>query len=124
MSYTHEWGDDGLYIKHIGKLTSYDLIHSNSDMIGRREYEMIKYMIVDFTRVSEIEISGSDVDISTSYAVNVNSLNNTVKVAFISSNKELRVFIDMYIKEALSKLPYGLQKLFINKMEAEAWINA
>lgn len=124
MSYSHEEENDGLYIKYFGKLTSYDLIFSNSDMIGRGEFEKIKYIIVDFTRISEIEIGYNDVSITTSYAVDVNYLNSTVKVAIISSNKELRMLVDMYIEETLIKLPHGQQKLFENKIEAQAWVNA
>ena len=43
MAFTHKWINQGLHVKFFDKLTSEDLILSNSKMVGDAGFEKINF---------------------------------------------------------------------------------
>ena len=123
MSYQHEWEKEGVYVKFSDKLTSLDLITSNSQMVGKSEFQDAKYAIVDFNHINEIDIGDIDVKIAESFAVSVNPYNPNIKVALISTHSELQELIEKYIEFTQLKIPHAQQKSFENLEEARKWIS-
>ncbi len=121
MAFTHEWTKEGAFINYFKKLTAEDLIKSESKLIGNAEFEKIKFVIVDFTNVTEREVDDTSVIVSTLFAINANPYNKYIKVALISKNKELQLLIGKYIDNTLKQLPHAQQKLFENITNAQAW---
>lgn len=124
MAFTQEWKNDGVYRKYFDKLTSEDLIYSNSQLVGKAEFETIKYLIVDFTGITSIEIDGKDVDIATLFNEKSNPYNKDIKVALVSDNTELQSLIEKYLENTLTLVPYAQQKLFNNLIEAQSWVSS
>lgn len=123
MSYTHEWNDNGVCIKYYDTLTPRDLIMSNSQLVGKPEFERIKFIITDFCNITNIEISEKDVTISTSFAEKANPYNKNIKVALVSDKDELQPLIENYIEKTLALVPHAQQRLFSNLNEAKIWVS-
>ena len=124
MAYTHEWKNEGVYIRYFDELTSEDLIKSNSLMIGKREFDVIKYIITDFSDVTNVEVGDKDVNISTLFAEKVNPYNKYIKVALVSDNINLQPLIQKYIENTLNIIPHAQQKSFSNMNEAKIWVTS
>ena len=110
MSYTHEWNNDGVYIKYMNTLTTADLINPNALLVGKREFEFIKYIITDFTDITNVEVDEDDVAVSTSFAEKVNPYNRHVKVALVSNNTYLQPLIEKYIEDTKNIMPHASRK--------------
>ena len=124
MSYTHEWNDNSVYIKYFNTLTTHDLIESNSLLVGKREFEVIKYIITDFSDITNVEVDDKDVAISTSFAEKVNPYNRHIKVALVSNNTYIQPLIEKYIEDTKNIMPHAEQKLFSNLTEAKIWVTS
>ena len=124
MSYTHEWNDDNVYIKYFDTLTTYDLVESNSLLVGKREFNLIKYIITDFSDITNVEIEDKDVAVSTSFAEKADRYNRHIKVALVSNNKHLQPLIEKYIEDTKKIISHANQKLFSNMKEAEMWVTS
>jgi len=123
MAFTHKWIDQGLHVKFFDKLTSEDLIKSNSKMVGDAEFDRIKFLIVDFIDITDIEVNDVDVNVSINFAINTDHYNRNLKVALISNNKELNLLVEKFITDSLLEIPHAQHKLFKNISEAELWFN-
>ena len=124
MAFTHKWSDQGLHVKFFDKLTSEDLISSNSTMVGEVEFEEIKFLIVDFLDITDLEVDDDDVNVSSKFAINTDPYNRDLKVALISNNKDLELLIEKFIKNSLSEIPHAQYKLFKNIQEAQNWFTS
>ena len=122
MAFTQKWNTDGVYIKYVDNLTSDELIESNSLLVGRREFESIKYVIADFSDITSFEIDDTDVNISTSFVKKVRPYNKHIKVALVSDNKDLQLLIIKYIENTLKIMPQAKQKLFSTMTDAKNWV--
>ena len=124
MAFTHKWSDQGLHIKYFEILSSIDLIHSNSKMVGKAEFEKIEFLIIDFLDVNKLEVNDADVEISVDFAIDIDHYNRDLKVALISNNKELNLLIEKFIRDTLLEVPHAQQNLFENISDAQIWLNA
>lgn len=121
MAFSHKWINKGLHVKFFDKLTSKDLIKSNSKMVGEAEFEKINFLIVDFIDITELEVNDTDVNVSVNFAIDIELLNRNLKVATVSNNKELKLLIEKFIKDTLFEVPHAQHKLFENISEAQTW---
>ena len=124
MAFTHNWMNQGLHVKFFDTLTSEDLIKSNSNMVGETEFDKIKFLIVDFTDVTGLEVNDSDVNITVKFAIDTDHYNRDLKVASVSNNKELNSLIEKFIENTLSEVPHAQHKLFKNISDAETWFTS
>ena len=124
MAFTHKWSNQGLYVKFFDNLTSKDLIYSNSKMVGKAEYEKIKYLIIDFIDVTGSEVDDEDVNISIKFAIDADHYNPDLKVALISNNNDLKLLIEKFIKYSQLEIPHAQQNLFESISEAQPWITS
>ena len=124
MAFTHEWKDEGVYIRYFDELTSKDLISSNSLLVGKREFEEIKFVIADFSDVTSIDIDNADANVSAAFAIKVNPYNKHIKVALVSNNMNLQPLIETYLENTLKMVPHAQQKLFSDMPEAKDWVES
>ena len=124
MSYTQEWTNEGVYINFFDELTSRDLVESNSILVGKREFEEIKYVIINFNDVTNVEIDDRDVNANTAFAERVNPYNKHIKVALVSNNATLKPLLENYINGTSAILPHAQQEIFSNVTEAKTWISS
>lgn len=125
MSHTFSWKNGGLYWVWSGTLDTDGLIKANSQLVGRPEYEKIKFIIWDSTWVDKFEDNGKLVQLTATFATQANRYNKNVKVAFVAQNKRLIELIEQYIQLSEEKLPHthGQQRLFMSTDEAQAWVD-
>ena len=121
MAYNQEWDSEGAYIKYFDTLTKHDLIESNGLLVGNQEFESIKYIISDFSDITNVEIGDKDVVVSTSFSVTANSYNRYIKVALVSNNAHLQPLVEKYIEDTKNILPHAQLKHFSNMKEAQIW---
>ena len=124
MSFTHKWSDQGLHVKFFDKLTSEDLIGSNSKMVGEADFEKINFLIVDFLDVTDLEVNNDDVNVSVKFAVDTDHYNRDLKVALIANNNDIELLIEKFMEYSLFEVPHAQHKLFNNIPEAQIWFTS
>jgi len=124
MAHNFTWENDGVYWRFNGVLTTPDLIIANSELIGHKSFDSIKYIIWDATEIDTANVDEIAVEISTTFAVTVNPYNPFVKVALLARDKHLRDLIEQYIDLTLEQVPHAQQKLFENISDARAWVSS
>ena len=124
MAHNLTWENDGVYWKHYDVLEIADLIHADSELIGNKKIENIKYIIWDATAVNVVKVDEIAVEISTAFSATVDSLNSHIKVAFLAVDNLLRDLIESYIELNLKQIPHAQLKLFNNIDDARTWISS
>ena len=124
MAFTHSWKSKELHVKFINKFTSQDLILSNSKMVGNTEFGNIKFLIVDFSDVTELAVDDVDVSISAKFAIDTDHYNKNLRVASICDNEALATLIEQFIEKVIFEVPNAQHKLFSNISEAKNWLTS
>ena len=57
MSHTNTWNENGLFRKFTGEISPEEILKSNFDMHVDPRFENIKYVINDFTDVTDLVIN-------------------------------------------------------------------
>ena len=123
MSHSFTWENNGVYWKCFGTLEIEELIHANSEIAGDYRLEHIKYLIWDAAEIKASNLNEMAIEISTAFSAIVESLNPTLKVAFLANDKQLRYLIEKYIDTNLELIPHAQLKLFNTIDEARVWIS-
>jgi hypothetical protein len=121
MAYSFSWENNGVYWKYNGPLEISDLIHANSEIIGHKKFENIRYIIWDATEVDLVTLDEIAVDISMKFSAIVNTFNSKIKVAFLAEDKHLIYLIEKYIELNRNQIPSAQQKLFDSLNDARSW---
>ena len=124
MSYNLTWEKNGVYRKHYGVLDVKDLIHADSELIGNKKIEHIKYIIWDASAINLVNVDEIAVEISITFSAAVDAINSYIKVAFLAIDNLLRDLIESYIELNLNKIPHAQLKLFNNVNDARIWISS
>ncbi len=124
MGFTQAWDNEGLYKRYYGILTSKDIIESNSKMFGNSNFDNIKYKIVDFTDVTDIEVDDNDAKVTAEFTARSSQINKNIKIALISNNDKLISLIEKYIKATLTQFPNAQQQIFNDINEARSWTSS
>ena len=123
MPHTFTWKADSVNIKFSGALAPEELMIANSELVGNPAFDDINYIIWDGTAIKTMELDNRDADISSSFAEEAFSYNRFIKVAFITTDKDLHALISLYIALTLKKVPDAQQQIFSNDVDALAWAN-
>ena len=121
MPHTFTWESDSVYIHFSGVLASEELMTANSELVGNPAFDEINYLIWDGTDIAAIELDSNDADVSSSFAEETFPYNRFIKVAFITTDKDLHALISLYVALTLKKVPDAQQQIFSNKVDALDW---
>jgi len=115
------WGSDGLYWQYLDRLTKKAIVQAHNDLYGDKRYPCLKYIIIDLTGVTDVDLDGKAVSLATTFAIRINPDNPRVKVAFVAQDEELRRLIGLYIAATQEQVPHARQELFDDKRTAQEW---
>ena len=119
MAHLNKWEDKGLYREFKENITGREVLNINLTIQGVPRFNDIKYVINDFTHITDFDFS--DLDIKR-LAVNDNiaaKSNPKLKIALIITLEPLLKWADSYC-EYMNGSPY-VCKIFDNLIDAEKW---
>lgn len=121
MAHHYHWEEKGLLRRYTDKVSGDEVFDSNLKLHGDVRFDDIHYVINDFSRITDFEVS--EVDITKIAIVdNVASKSKpTLKIAIIATLEPLLAWIDMYLR-VMQDSPYHCQT-FASLEEAYHWVN-
>jgi hypothetical protein len=120
MAYQNKWTEDGLY-RTFTKITSgKEVLDSNLSIQGDSRFDDIKYVINDFTRTVEFDVT--EYDIKKIVVIdNVAAISKpALRIAIVATLQPLLDWIDLYCKNMQGS---AFQcEMFENKDDAYGWV--
>lgn len=123
MAYNFIWENNGLYWKFSGTLDTHDLIHANSELVGNKKFETLKYIIWDALELDVSKLDKIAPELAATFAASVDHLNPEIKVAFLTQDNNAIELIKQYIALTLLKVAHAQQQIFSNIDSARIWIS-
>ena len=127
MTHQNNWQENGLCRVYSGKVSGDEVLSSNLVIQGDPRFADIKYVINDFTRITEFIVGKVDIlNIAASDSIaaidNISSHSNPVlKIAIVAVFEPLLEWINLYI-ETMQGSPLQC-KFFPSIDEAYTWVN-
>lgn len=120
MDHTYNWVGNNIEIKLKGRLVIDDIINFNNMIYGDSRFDEMRYQIVDFTDVTEIDITENDIKLVSTLEKVATRWNNNIKIACVAPPQYDPELLDGYIQILSST---GWQCLvFVSFQEAEIWV--
>lgn len=121
MPHSNSWEEKGLCRIFTDKVSAEEVLKSNLSLHGDKRFDSIKYVINDFTRITDFEIS--DRGISTIVAVdNAAAITNpNIKIAIVSTYEEFLSWVELYV-ESMKGTPLECQ-IFADIDSAYRWVS-
>ncbi|MBD3671187.1 MAG: hypothetical protein HUJ29_10470 [Gammaproteobacteria bacterium] len=120
---THElsWEPEGLHLKWGDTIDVQGLIASNSEMVGHREFENIRYLLWDASDITYVNLDESVVTMSAQFTAQVEQYNPNIKLAFIAKEQNLLKLIEDYMQTVIKLVPDTQHQVFSNAEDARNW---
>ena len=120
MAYTTTWEIHGLIWRHSGEMTDEDALQSNEAFYSDARSLFTKYQIVDFTRVTDVQVTPEAVrEIARRDAIKY-SENPNIRVAFVTSSEIFKRFVELY--EQSSGSASWESEVFESEETAREWL--
>ncbi len=122
MTLKNSWEDDhGLYRTFTGRTSCAEIMHANTGLHSNPRFDEIKYIINDFTGVSEFEVSAVDIKESIAIDKAASKSKRKLKVAMVATEESLLSYAHLY---ALKMEETSFEcKIFTNRHDACLWIS-
>jgi len=120
MPHTTTWESKGVYRHFNGLVTGEEILESNFKLQADSRFEVIDYVINDFTRVTDHTVTLADTN---AYAVTDEIAANekpSLNIAIIVTKKDLFEVADMYC-ELMKAMKYN-SKTFKTIKQARSWV--
>lgn len=120
MTFTINWGKNGVSLKFRGIITDQDLIDANNYIISNASFESINYQIFDFSDIEDFKV--------TSYDISIIGILDKSQVEFTKDMKVAFVTQDDYVKDIVSEFDQILasskwvSKTFPTLEDAKKWV--
>ena len=121
MPYTNTWESEGLYRKFVGKVNGGEILESNYELHTDSKFNAIKYIINDFTEVTEYSIETAYIN---AYATSDEIISNTkgkLKIALLVTQPSLVSLANSYREQMKGKLFEC--EIFQNIEDARKWVS-
>lgn len=120
MSYENRWEGQGLYRLYTDKISGKEVLESNLSIQGDSRFDDIRFIVNDFTNITEFEIS--EYDISKIVAIDnaAAKSNANIKIAIAATNADLLEWIRLYSEKMENSL-YKNIRVFDTVDEAYKW---
>jgi len=108
VAHSNTWEDAGLYRVFKDKISDDEVLKSNLSIQGDERFDCIKYVINDFTKMTDFEIS--DTGIHKIAAIdNVAAISNpNIKIAIVSTHEVFLSWVSLYV-ETMKGSPFECQ---------------
>lgn len=121
MSHQLIWETKGLYRLFGTKVSGMEVFDSNLSIHGDERFDQIKYIINDFSHVSEFDVSNMEV-LKIATVDDVASISNaTLKIAIVASLESLLPWVYMYC-DYMQDSPYECRH-FYSLDAAQHWVS-
>ena len=115
------WEEKGLYRVFSGKISGEEVLQSNLDTHGDPRFDDLRYVINDFTQVSDFEVTESDIEII-AVVDDVAVLSNPkIKIALVVTLRSLLEWVGLYC-EKMEDATY-ICGIFSTVEEARQWVD-
>ena len=121
MAHLNKWEDKGLYRQFTNNVTGREVLNINLTIQGDPRFDDIKYVINDFTQITDFDFS--DIDIKR-LVVTDNAAaksNPNLKIALILTLEPLLEWANLYC-EYMKDSPY-ICEIFDNISDARKWVS-
>lgn len=121
MCFQIEWIKNNVYVKFYGTLTPEDFHQANGLIYGDDRFDNMIYQIADFTDALSINLTLDKVKVISVLEKSATRWNESVKVAHVTTDTELKNRVHSYEKE-MQKTNWSC-RLFENLDNAITWCN-
>ena len=119
MPHSNTWETDGLYRKFIGKISAYEILESNINLHQDSNFSYIKYVINDFSEVTQHSIEVTHTRIYASTDRLISDYKEALKIALVVTQAELLALANRYCEQMIDE-KFECQ-IFKTIEEARAW---
>lgn len=121
MAHLNKWEDKGLYREFKDNITGMEVLNINLSIQGDPRFDNIKYVINDFTQITDFDFS--DIDIKRLAVMdNVAAISNPrLKIALIVTLEPLLKWANSYCKH-MKDSPY-ICEIFDHISDANKWVS-
>lgn len=104
MAHTNTWNKNGLLRKFTGKISPEEILQSNFDLHIHPKFESIKYIINDFTEVTELVINKEHTKIYATTDDIISDTKGNLKIAIVAKQDAHIALANNYRAEMKNKL--------------------
>lgn len=119
MSHTNTWNENGLFRKFTGEISPEEILKSNFDMHVDPRFENIKYVINDFTDVTDLVINTNHTKIYASTDDIISDTKGNLKIAIVAVQDTHIALANNYREEMKNK--FFKCEIFQTLKEAQKW---
>ena len=119
MAHTNIWNENGLFRKFTGEISPEEILQSNFDIHKRPEFETIKYIINDFTEVTDLVINTNHTKIYASTDDIISDTKGNLKIAIVAKLDAHIALANNYKEEMKNK--FFKCEIFQTLEEAQVW---
>ena len=122
MSYSIERKKNCVYIIYEGEVILDDILEVNGIVTGSSTYDTLKYIIVDYLKVTNLNLSEKDIKIISNFDKNPYIWNSNLRLSIICNKTEIKDKVFSYIEKIKAFTPWEV-KTFANLEESKEWCN-
>lgn len=119
MAHTNTWNKNGLFRKFTGEISPEEILQSNFDLHIHPKFESIKYIINDFTEVTELAINKDHTKIYATTDDIISDTKGNLKIAIVAKQDAHIALANNYRVEMKNKLFEC--EIFQTVKEAQKW---
>ena len=121
MAHLNTWEEKGLYREFKDNITGKEVLNINFTIQGDPRFDQIKYVINDFTQVTDFDFSDLDIKLLAITDDIAAKSNPMLKIALIITLEPLLEWADLYC-EHMKDSPYTC-KIFKHLSDAKKWVS-
>ncbi len=118
MAYQNVWEKRGIYRKYQGFITGLDLLNAVREVEGDARFDQIRYVINDFSEVTEQAISQQDLEEVAALDYAAAFSNPNIRLAVVATDPSITEMASLYSE--FSDSPYPTE-IFSEIESARAW---
>jgi len=119
MAHTNTWNEHGLFRKFSEEISPEEILQSNFDIHACPEFETIKYIINDFTEVTDLVINTNHTKIYASTDDIISDTKGNLKIAIVAKLDAHIALANNYREEMKNK--FFKCEIFQTLKEAQIW---
>ncbi len=105
MAYELLWEGKLLYRSYSGRVTRLEIEQSIADGHNDPRFDLLRYVINDYSGCDSLVISPIEIEEIAAITGAAESVNPRLRVAFITSDADIRKIVEAYLGEKLTKSP-------------------
>ncbi len=120
MPWETSWEENGVCRTFSGRVDASEVVRSNLEVYGSPRFRGASYQILDFSGISDFDMSQRDVMTISEYDVELSGLAPGLRTAFITTRDDMRRLGDLYRRETLG---FAWEfKIFGEMQGARRWV--